>query len=416
MMVRRRHFVAAAGASMLAATAGCSGDGGSGGADEPDIETTDGPAEFAVYDARWSDDTDVTVDSGSTLDITVGNRGGESGELEFQAAVESLESESASVITADTSTIEQEIGSGDTVTVTTETLNFGYAGRYEVTGVDGAGNRIPVADTADGAGEIEILPRRASGETTQQIGNELRLTVDRVTFEQHLHYTTTRTAFLSTVERVGAHSALNDQTLALVHATVENAGNDGRNLDDSNFTFAGETPLQDLGGSSLDSVRDIDSSPLDGASVNPGSSVSGWLLFNIPRDAIGEASLAYHRDSTAAPADVIWDVALGEVDLPAFEFVEMNVPSERAEGTQEFEFTIRNTGDGVGTFRGEVEWREGTSGDWEGLLEGNAQLSARVPAGSETTVTTGSDNDELDNTYEYRFNPFGATFVIEPSE
>lgn len=416
-MVGRRRFVATAGAGVLAATAGCSGNDESGETDEPDIETTDGPAEFAVYDASWSDGGDVTVDAESTLDITVGNRGGEPGELEFRAAVESLESEAAPVVTAETSTVEEAVGSGETVTVTTETLTFGFAGRYEVTGADGSGERIPVADAADGAGEIEILPRRASGETTQQLGNELRLAVDRVTFEQHLHYTTTvSTGFFGSAERVGARSALDDQTLALVHATVENAGNDGRNIDGSNFTFAGETPLQDLGGESLGSARDVDGSSLQGASVNPGSSVSGWLLFNVPRDALGDASLAFHRDSTAAPEDVVWDVEIGEVDFPAFELVDTNVPSERAEGTQEFEFTIRNTGDGVGTFRGEVEWREGTSGEWEGLLEGNAQLSARIPAGSETTVTTGSDNDELSTTYEYRFNPFGATFVIEASE
>ena len=369
-----------------------------------------------MYDASWSDGGDVAVDTDSTLDITVGNRGGEPGELAFRAVIESLESEAAPVVTAETSTIEEEIGSGETVTVTTETLNLGFAGRYEVTGADGSGERIPVADAADGAGEIEILPRRASGETTQQLGNELRLAVDRVTFEQHLHYTVTRTGFFGSTERVGARSALDDQTLALVHATVENAGNNGKTLDGGNFTFAGETPLQDLGGASLGSVRDVDGSSLQGASVNPGSSVSGWLLFNVPRDALGDASLAFHRDSTAAPQDVVWDVEIGEVDFPAFELVDMNVPSERAEGTQEFEFTVRNTGDGVGTFRGEVEWREGTSGEWEGLLEGNDRLSARIPAGSETTVTTGSDNDELYNTYEYRFNPFGATFVIEASE
>lgn len=408
-MLERRRFIAATGATMLAATAGCTGD------DSPDVETTDGPAEFAVYDASWSDSTDVTVDTDATLDITIGNRGGEPGELEFTAAIQSLQSEDAPIVTADTSTIEDEIASGDTVTVTTETVNFEYAGRYEVMGTDKNTTQIPVADSAEGDAEIEILPRRASGETTQQLGNELRLTVDDVTFEQHLHYDTSRSALFGSVDRVGVHSALNDQTLAFVYATVENAGNNGTTIDASTFTFAGETPLTDLGRSTIDSVRDIDGSPLHEASVNPGSSVTGWLLFNVPRDAIGDTPLAYHRDSTSAPEDVIWDVEIGSVDFPTFEFVSMDVPSEREEGTQEFEFTIRNTGDGTGTFRGEVEWREGTSGEW-GLLEGNDRLSARIPAGSETTITTSSDNDELYTTYEYRLNPFGATFVVEASE
>lgn len=416
-MVKRRSFIAAASSSMIAATAGCSGGNPLGGSDTPDIETTDGPAEFAVYGASWSESSDVTVDSDATIDIIIGNRGGEPAELEFEAAVESLESEKAPLTSAETSTIEGEIKSGETVTVTTETVSFGYAGRYEVMGVDGKGSRIPIADSAEKGAEVEILPQRASGDTTQQLAEELRLVVDRVTFEQHVHYDDVTTSFFSERERVGVQSALSDRTLAFVHATVENAGNSAKRLNNSsNITFAGETQLEELGGNSLDSIRDIEGSSLFGASVNPGSSVSGWFLFNVPRDAISDASLAYHRDSTAAPADVIWDVEVGDADFPTFELVDMDVPSTRKEGTQTFDFTIRNTGDAAGTFRGEIEWREGAEGEWEGLLQGNADLAARIPAGSETTVTTGSDNDELSTTYEYRLNPFGATFVIEPAQ
>jgi hypothetical protein len=402
---------------MIAMTAGCSGGDSPGQEQVPDIETTDGPAEFAVYDASWSGDSDITVDSDATLDITIGNRGGEPAELEFEAAIESLESERAPFILADTSTIEEEIKSGETVMVTTETLSFEFAGRYEVLGVDSEGDRIPIADAAEDGAKVEVLPQRASGDTTQQLGEGLRLSVDRVSFEQHVHYDEVITSPFSTVDRVGVQSALSDRTLAFVYATVENAGNSARRLNNANnITFAGETQLRELGGNSLDSIRDIEVSPLFDASVNPGSSVSGWLLFNVPREGISEASLAYHRDSTAAPADVIWDVEIGEADFPTFELVNMDVPSTRKEGFQEFKFTIRNSGDAAGTFRGEIEWREGGASNWEGLLEGNASLAARIPAGSETTITTGSDNNELSNTYEYRLNPFGSTFVIEPSQ
>jgi hypothetical protein len=416
MMIKRRRFIAAAGSGMIAMTAGCSGEHSLSGEQAPDIETTDGPAEFAVYGASWSGDTDVIVDSDTTLDIIIGNRGGEPAELEFEAAIESLESARAPLISAETSTIEKEVKSGETVTVTTETVNFGFAGRYEVMGVDGEGSRIPIADSAEDKAEIEVLPQRASGNTTQQLGEELRLAVDRVTFEQHVHYDGVIRILLSERERVGVQSALSDRTLAFVHATVENAGNSAKRLNDANnITFAGETQLRELGGNSLDSIRDIEGSPLLDASVNPGSTVSGWFLFNVPREGISEASLAYHRDSTAAPADVIWDVEIGKPDFPTFELVNMDVPSTRKEGYQEFEFTIRNSGDAAGTFRGEVEWREDGAGEWRGLLEGNANLAARIPAGSETTVKTGSDNNELSKAYEYRLNPFGATFVIEPS-
>lgn len=409
-MFDRRKFIAAAGTATIGSIAGCSGDGES----EPDIETTDGPAEFAVYDASLSEGDTVSVDSETTLDIVIGNRGGEPGEIEAEAVITSLESQSAPRQTASVSTVEEEVASGDTVTVTTETVGFAYAGRYEVTAADASEGTLPVDDEADA--EIEVEPTRAPTGESQEAVEDLRVTVDDVSFEQALHYDVSQSVLFGTRERVGVESTLSDQTLVLVNLTVENAGSSGLAVDTENFTFAGESALTDVGGSSLGDVLDVEDSPLHGESVNPGSRLTGWIPFRTPKEAVSDADLSYHRDSTSAPVDAVWELDVGDVGFPEFELVNVDVPDERAEGFQEFAFTVANTGDDVGTFRGEIEWREGTSGDWEGLLEGNRDLAARIPAGEEVTVTSGSDNDELNNTYEYRFNPFGATFVVGPSE
>lgn len=178
-------------------------------------------------------------------------------------------------------------------------------GRYAVSGVDGEGGRVPIADSAADDAEVEVLSQQASEGTTQQLGNDLRLTVDGITFEQHIHYDTVVTALFSSAERVNVHSTLSDRTLAFIHATVENASNSVKRLNESNITFVGETQLEELDGTSLDNVRDVEGPPLFDASVNSGSAVSGGFLFNVPRDALSSASLAYHRDSTTAPEDVV---------------------------------------------------------------------------------------------------------------
>jgi len=62
-MVDRRAFLTAAGLVSVGSMAGCLGDEDE---DIPDVETTDGPAEFAVYGASVSDDESIPVDSDTT--------------------------------------------------------------------------------------------------------------------------------------------------------------------------------------------------------------------------------------------------------------------------------------------------------------------------------------------------------------
>lgn len=413
-MVDRRTFLTAAGLVSVGSMAGCLGDEDE---DIPDVETTDGPAEFAVYGASVSDDESVTVDSDTTIDIVIGNRGGEPGEPDVEAVIDSLESESAPQRSASLSTVEEEVESGGTVTLTTETVDFEYAGRYAVTASDASDGLLPVDDDADA--EIEVGPIRAEAGGTQEVVEDLRFTVEDVSFEQGLHYDITESTgglFGGSRDRVAVESTLSDQTLVFVNVSVENAGSSGLTVGTENFTFADESALTSLSGTAFGDLRDIESSPIEGVSVNPGSRINGWILFRANKNEVSDAEIGYHRDSRSAPKDAIWELDIGDVGFPEFEFVSMDVPDQREEGFQEFEFTIANVGDAVGTFRGELEWREGDSADWERRLEGNETLSARIPAGEEATITQGSENDELDSTYDYRLNPFGATFTIGPSE
>lgn len=404
MTVNRRYVLRAAGGALTATVAGCLGDDSDG----PAIETSDGPAEFAVYGASWSDSStdSLTVDSEATLDIVVGNRGGEAGEIDVEGVLRSLESESTQ--TVEVSSIDEPLASGQAVTVTTERVPFEYAGRYEVT-ASANGSTLPIVDDADA--EVTVDPLRGDSADAQPVSDDLRLQVDDVEFVDSLHYDTTYTPMLFPVDRVSVHSSASDHTLVLVHATVENVGSDGATFTSETTTFAGEPALTDVG-ASLDSVRNLDTSPLEGASVNPGSRVTGWILFTAEQSAVGDATLSYHRDSTSAPADVVWDLDVGDVSFPNFELVDVDVPSQFEDGYQEFAFTIENTGEDAGTFRGDIEWREDGDSNWQGFLEGNADLEARIPAGETAIVRSGTDYSG-GTTHEYRLNPLGATFVVE---
>jgi hypothetical protein len=189
-MMNRRRFVALAGSATITGLAGCSGgnnetpDNGpdTTATEEPlDIETSDGPAEFAVYDAAWADAEDVTVDNGGKVDLLIGNRGGEPGQFSGRLVVESLVSSEATFLGAALSSVDEEIGSGEAVTVTSETVTPEYSGEYEATVGNEDGERLPIADGADA--ELLVTPHQGTGDDSFLVKDGLRLSVKNVQFE-----------------------------------------------------------------------------------------------------------------------------------------------------------------------------------------------------------------------------------------
>lgn len=411
-MVNRRRFITLTGLAATTAVAGCSGDGGNEEGPPSSIETSEGPAEFAVYDASWTTDESVQVDDEAQVELIIGNRGGEPGELSGELLLQSLESSDAPDVTGAVSSVDGEVASGETVSVTSESVTVRYAGRYDATLSTGEmGGDLPVAEVADV--ELSVEPHTGAQDETLPLTGDLRMSVRDAQFEEALH----REALIGTfgTERVGLESTLDDQTFLVVHATVENTGNEGRDVSSNLFTFAGENALP------RSAFVGLDGDSLDGASVNPGSQAEGYLVFRVPRDAVPDGTLNVHRDSRSAPADTVWNLDLGEVEFPQFEFESMDVPEQYEDGWQEFTFTVRNTGDAGGTFRGAIEYREDDEGDWDGLLAGNGDMKAEIPPGETATVTSGTEFDgepglTQSDTYGYRFIPFNATFVIGDDE
>jgi Telomeric repeat-binding factor 2. len=394
-MMNRRRFVALAGSATITGLAGCSGgnnetpDNGpdTTATEEPlDIETSDGPAEFAVYDAAWADAEDVTVDNGGKVDLLIGNRGGEPGQFSGRLVVESLVSSEATFLGAALSSVDEEIGSGEAVTVTSETVTPEYSGEYEATVGNEDGERLPIADGADA--ELLVTPHQGTGDDSFLVKDGLRLSVKNVQFEQGLHYDTRVSTFMGSKERVSLISAQSDQTLVLVHAAVENAGNSTTTVNADWFKFGGESPVNIGNG-----VRDLDTDQLDGVEVNSGSRVEGWLLFRAPRDSLGEANLKVFRDPKSPAADAVWELDVGDVEFPQFELEGMDVPDQYDDDVPEhdLDFTIRNTGDGVGTFRGALQWREEGESGWEDLQPENERLKARIQPGETATVSSYTD-------------------------
>lgn len=426
-MIDRRRFVALVTTGAVTSIAGCS----SGDSSEPsgtddenssddtstqtetqtteqidEVEASEGPAELAVYNATWVEADSVTVDSGGQVELVIGNRGGEPAYFDGQLVAESLNSANVEALTGEVSSVDEEIPSGETVTVTSETITPVSAGRYEAT-LENQSERLPVAEGTDV--ELAVQPHRGDWSETLPVKNELRMSVNNVQLEQGLHYDITQSSGWSSVDRVALLSTLSDQTLAVAHVTVENAGNETATVQENWFKLAGESSI----GSNGTTFHDVENQSVIGATVNPGSRVEGWLMFRVAREAFPDATLEVYRDPSSSAADSVWNLGLSDVKLPQFELESMDVPQSYngTEEEQELSFTVRNTGEGTGTFRGALQYREEGTSDWDGRLAGNGDLAASIAPGETATVTSVSTYEGTDS-FEFRFNPFGETFLI----
>ncbi len=389
-----------------AGTATAAGTGTATSTPEPEIETTEGPAEFAVYDAAWAEGESLTVDAGSPVELTVGNRGGEPGRLGGELSAESRVSTVAEPLVGELSLPDEEVPSGQTVTVTSETVTPLFAGGYDAT-VRTDDGTLPVAD--EDAAVLAVAPHTGSTGETLPLGGDLRMRVSGVAFEDALYHPETISRGFNSAERYGLYTTLSDQTFAVVEATVENTGNSAARFEGDAVDFAGAAAL-----SPDAEVTTLDGEPLAGANVNPGSRRTGWLLFRVARDAVPDAAVNHYRDSPTAAADAVWDLGLSDVRFPSFELTDVDVPDTFVDGNgeQPLAFTVANTGEATGTFRGAIEWRLPDDDSWDGLLAGNDELVARIPPGESATIrtTTTADGEE---SFEYRFQPFGVTFLVE---
>lgn len=413
--MERRALLTTIGAGAGVGLTGCLGlfgtdeSNGQEGGDFPgDVETDDGPARFEIVGINRPES--VRVREEFTAEIGIGNTGGEAGEFAGALVIEDPNSGNSRTI-GETAT--RTIDSGAVETFTLTQLQISFAGEFNLT-VSGYTN--PVSGPEGAGASIVVEPMQGSLGDSYQLNDSYRITPIDIQFEDALRYRTQVTAGLlgSSRERIALQPTVRDEIFAVVTVQAENTGSEQFTLQAGGLGIGGIGQLlTEFPNESVSAEVDLELDPLLGTTINPGSTVRGWLAFFIARENAGDLSLEGYLDGGAENPEAIWTLTEGEVALPTFELTGMTVPEQRQGPNDVFEYTVANTGDGNGTFRGATQWREVGDEDWIYLEGGQV---AQIESGREATVSADPMDDPQGTAYEYRFRPFDERFTVAPIE
>jgi len=155
----------------------------------------------------------------------------------------------------------------------------------------------------------------------------------------------------------------------------------------------------------------------------PGQRQEGFLLGVIgPEAARGFVELEAQNDAPDTPPEWTWSVGDDFEDrpLPQYELVSLDAPDTHGNsGTFEVTASVRNTGDGDGTFRGELQYRPAYNNDWERVIPASPERVFREIGAGETVdvsleVST-VDSAFAENWEVYRLAPFrDRTWTMTP--
>jgi hypothetical protein len=139
-------------------------------------------------------------------------------------------------------------------------------------------------------------------------------------------------------------------------------------------------------GVELSDIEGLSQSPVAGQEVQPRGSVTGVLLFHIPtRIARETVELEWQRDSSDSPPEIQWRLppeSGSERALPEFTIDSVSVPDSAAVGANfSFEAIVSNTGERDETFRGEIQYSEEDTEDYNPILT----VAEEIPAGGSET-------------------------------
>jgi len=299
---------------------------------------------------------------------------------------------------ADTYTVELE-EAGESATIETA-ANFGSVG-----------SSLQIDDFP--------VPEDAVGFLSDDDG--LRATLTDVSFQQSV--------FLD-------RSAYNDPGLASLNDRdrlfvaflfeFENTGSDGFEVPERMFELGENARLLDSSDNLGTSVRyrpsdvllpygrvEEPARPATELELAPGQRREGFLLGVIGAEAArGLVELEVQNDAPDTPPEWEW-VDGSDLDnrpLPQYELVSLDAPDSYADG-ETFEVTarVRNTGDGDGMFRGELQSRPTYNNDWDRVIPASPERVFReIGAGGTTEVTVEVNTNDISFAEQdvYRFAPF----------
>lgn len=425
--IDRRTWLAAGGTALVSLTAGCNSGGSSDGEDS-NSDDADGGTGEAGTDSPTAEPaafTDVTLDVPSSatvreeLSVTVSatNTGGRTGTyldtLRLVEGSRDLERE-----------IEiPEIAPGETGTVE-ETVTFEFRDEYV----------FGLAE-AEATASVEPEPLRRTVGESLDVRENLRLTLEEVGFEETLLARIGERGYFVDESGYGVYHTPPEEVFALLDFSLENTGSEGDTLPFASVAGPTDAVVErvsfedDYRLASIEYGEADETQPLvvdEERTLDPGQTVRGWVLLRVPRaEARNGITLRYQANAEATPPEAEFTAMpeSGEFSFPSFELVETQIEDTTIERDTDMEvtFTVRNTGDGPGTFGGVLQYNLDR---W--IQERTAQpnvFTRTIPAGETATFTAViRDNDtSSDDTYtkRYRFAPFDETFEVtfrEPSQ
>jgi len=422
--IDRRTWLAAAGTALASLTAGCneggsttndgsSGDDPGGSADPGDASTNGSDPEPAAFsEVTLETPSSVTLREELTVTVSATNTGGQPGTYTdtLRLVEGSRDFEQAIEI--------PEVGPGETGS-TEVALTFDYRDRY----VFGLGQ-------ADATAPVEPEMLRLSRGDSLDVREQLRLTLEGVTFEETLPVRVAERGYYVNQSGNGVYRAPADDVFALLRFSLENTGSEADSLPFASFAGPTDTVVEAISFENDYGIGSVtyEQRPLitgESRQLAPGQTVNGWLLLRVPRDEARDGvSVQYQANTAQTPPEAEFTVTpeSDEFTFPSFELVDTQIEDATIERETDMQvvFTVRNTGDGPGRFAGVLQnnperWLQ------ENTAQSNTFLRTISPGETETFTTIVNDGDTSnDNTYTrtYRFSPFDDTFEVtfrEPS-
>lgn len=422
-MRRRNLLTQLGGVATAMSIAGCSGsDGSGGGTEESNGDPTETPTPTPEYEVdpeaparlkilRVSFPSDLSYGQEFEGEVTFANVGGDP--VEQNAKIELVRLTSGEAEPQVAKLNSEELGSGESKSHSIGPFEATAAGEFRVqpgSGVD------ELADEIDPL--VSVGPRQVQPGTEVEMPNRLRVTVTGVSYEQALIDLSKMPANWDSDEepRPELRPTLEDQIIAVFNLSVSNAGTEGLKISREQFVVPDGQLVQVQGDPALENKQ------LIGQQVNPGTSVSGWVGYVVSKQKTSDLSLGLNTAATSTPADIEIPVAAPE-GFPKFELVDQVNPSElKNEETQEFKYTIKNTGDATGTFRGTFQFLLPDPGllsiyeedTWYSFRGTGGAKTAEIPSGDSRTVkatfSTGYDR------VHYRLQPFNNVVKLKDED
>jgi len=402
--MERRKMLAVVAGGITPALAGCSflggaGDPGDGPDDEPpnSVEVDENaPARVEMLDVRT--DGEVQYGEQFELRVTVGNSGGQPVADDAAAARVSL------------TRLGPDADAGQVVELRRAGLAPGAVrtqavGPFDATAA-GDFRLEPTAGIDAVRDDVEqlvtVVPRQAAAGERIETPENLRLTVTDVTYEQSL--------LSPDGDGWAIRKTLDDRIIAVARLSVENAATGRLTVPRDTLVVDGGAPVTDL------EAHFVDGPDLREYGVNPGETETGWMALAGDVDTFEQADLGLSVAGGEKPEVV---VATDGVEFPEFELVDQDVFEQFQPGVQQMSFEVENVGDGIGVFRGFMQYQ---FTDNPGLFSSKEAgvwysdffdpVGAEIPPGGTRTVEFETDYDG-DTDVRYGFQPFEYEWLAE---